>query len=221
MFLFRVFRGQNFKSFLADKMSLEAGKQFGHYKIHSPIGAGGMGEVFLAEDAELERLVALKILPDEFSDDAERLRRFVQEAKGASSLNHPNILTIYEIGAADHRRFTASEFISGETLRQKIRHLSVSETLDIAVQIVSALEAAHEAGIVHRDIKPENMMIRPYHIALFYNGLGESKETLNWLERGFEQREPRLVFLKVEPKWNNLRDDLRFQELLRKVGFPQ
>jgi len=139
----------------------EAGKQFGRYQIRSQLGAGGMGEVFLAEDAELKRLVALKVLPDEFSNDAERLRRFIQEARAASALNHPNILTIYEIGAANDLRFIASEFIKGETLRQKIQNLSLAETLDIAVQIASALEAAHSAGIVHRDIKPENVMIRP------------------------------------------------------------
>ncbi len=139
----------------------EAGKQFGRYQIRSQLGAGGMGEVFLAEDAELQRFVALKILPDEFSKDAERLRRFIGEARAASALNHPNILTIYEIGTANDSRFIASEFIKGETLRRKIRNLSLAETLDVAVQIASALEAAHNVGIVHRDIKPENIMIRP------------------------------------------------------------
>lgn len=140
----------------------EAGKQFGRYQIRSQLGAGGMGEVFLAEDAELGRLVALKLLPDEFSDDAERLRRFIQEAKTASALNHPNILTIYEIGQTDGSRFIAAEFIEGETLRERIKmgSLNLPETLDIAAQIASALDAAHRSGIVHRDIKPENVMIR-------------------------------------------------------------
>jgi serine/threonine-protein kinase len=141
---------------------LEASKQFGRYKIRSQIGAGGMGEVFLAEDPELERLVALKILPGEFAENDDRVRRFIQEAKSVSALNHPNILTIYEIGMTDNARYIASEYIKGETLREKIKakSLTVSETLDIAVQVVSALEAAHEAGIIHRDIKPENIMLR-------------------------------------------------------------
>ncbi len=141
---------------------LEASKQFGRYKIRSQIGAGGMGEVFLAEDLELERLVALKVLPGEFGENDDRVRRFVQEAKAVSALNHPNILTIYEIGTTGNARYIASEYIKGETLREKIKakSLTVSETLDIAVQAVSALEAAHASGIIHRDIKPENIMLR-------------------------------------------------------------
>jgi serine/threonine protein kinase len=142
--------------------NLAAGFPLGRYRILKALGAGGRGEVYLAEDVELERLAALKILPAEVANDAERVRRFVQEAKAASALNHPNILTIYEIGVKDNFRFIASEFIEGETLRQKLetRELSVAETLDIAVQIVAASDAAHRSGIVHRDIKPENVMIR-------------------------------------------------------------
>ncbi len=143
-------------------MTLEIGKQFGHYKIHSPIGAGGMGEVFLAQDVELERRVALKVLPDDFAENEDRVRRFVQEARAASALNHPNILTIYEIGEREGTHFIATEFIEGETLRQRLKSssLSLRETLDIALQIVAALNAAHAAKIVHRDIKPENIMLR-------------------------------------------------------------
>jgi serine/threonine protein kinase/Tfp pilus assembly protein PilF len=135
---------------------------FGRYKLQSAIGAGGMGEVFLAEDPELERLVALKILPAEFAENDDRVRRFVLEAKVVSALNHPNILTIYEIGTIGKSRYIASEYIKGETLRDKLKaeSLSVSETLDIALQVALALEAAHEAGIIHRDIKPENIMLR-------------------------------------------------------------
>lgn len=146
---------------------LEASKQFGRYKIRSKIGAGGMGEVFLAEDPELERPVALKILPAEFAENDDRVRRFVLEAKAVSALNHPNILTIYEIGIIDNARYIASEFVKGETVREKLKGktLSVSDTLDIAIQITSALEAAHASGIIHRDIKPENIMLREDRLA--------------------------------------------------------
>ena len=141
---------------------LETNQQFGRYRICSALGAGGMGEVYLAEDVELERLVALKVLPAEIARDKERMRRFVQEAKTASALNHPNILTIYEIGKADGLHFIVSEYVEGKTLRERLsrENLPVSETLEIAVQIAAALERAHASGIVHRDIKPENLMIR-------------------------------------------------------------
>jgi len=122
-----------------------------------------MGEVFLATDTKLKRKVALKLLPPEFTDDKQRLRRFEREAQTASALNHPNIITIYEIGVEAGLNFIATEFIEGETLRQKMRQalLPLSETLDIAQQVTSALVRAHQAGIVHRDLKPENIMVRP------------------------------------------------------------
>ena len=134
----------------------------GHYRILQKIGAGGMGEIYLAEDTRLERKVALKILPPEFAGDAERMNRFVREAKSASALNHPHIITIYEINEFDSTHFIATEYIDGEMLRDKLENneLTVKEVLDIAVQTVSALSVAHEAGITHRDIKPENIMIR-------------------------------------------------------------
>ena len=133
-----------------------------HYRIVSKIGAGGMGEVYLAEDTRLERQVALKVLRSEIADDEERVRRFVQEAKAASALNHPNILTVYEIGHFENSRYIATELIKGETLRDRLQSgpLSMRETLDVALQVAAALNAAHEAGIVHRDIKPENIMLR-------------------------------------------------------------
>ncbi len=136
------------------------GKTLGHYKILSQIGAGGMGEVYLAEDLRLHRRVALKILSENIAADKDYLPRFEQEALAASALNHPNILTIYEIVESNGSRFIASEYVKGETLRRTIQNLSLTETLDIAVQMAAALDAAHRSGIIHRDIKPENIMRR-------------------------------------------------------------
>src|SRR5438552_6331182 len=138
------------------------GQSFGPYKILEHIGAGGMGDVYLAEDVRLGRKVAVKVLPVGFTRDNERVRRFQQEARSASALNHPNILTIFEIGEVDSRHFIATEFIEGETLRQHMlkSHMEINEVLDVAVQVASALMAAHQAGIAHRDIKPENIMLR-------------------------------------------------------------
>src|SRR5262247_3396255 len=133
-----------------------------HYRLLAPLGAGGMGEVYLAEDTKLCRKVALKLLPAESTRDAGRLRRFEQEARAASALNHPNILTIFEIGEANGERYIATEYIDGQTLRERLNgdRLSSQAAIDIAAQIAAALTAAHEAGIVHRDIKPENVMLR-------------------------------------------------------------
>jgi serine/threonine protein kinase/predicted Zn-dependent protease len=145
-----------------ERMNLTSGSKLGQYQIDSRLGAGGMGEVWLAEDTRLERKVALKLLPPEFTTDADRLRRFVQEAKAASALNHPNIITIHEIGVAQDAHYIATEFIDGQTLRARLQTgaLPLAEALDVATQIASALSAAHEAGIIHRDIKPENVMVR-------------------------------------------------------------
>ncbi|HEY0657710.1 MAG TPA: protein kinase, partial [Pyrinomonadaceae bacterium] len=138
------------------------GTALGRYKILSCLGAGGMGEVYLAQDTKLDRQVALKILPTEFAEDKERMNRFVREAKSASALNHPNIITIHEIGESDGTHFIATEFIDGKTLNDyaKSNPLDFKSLLEIAVQIASALDEAHSAGIVHRDIKPDNVMIR-------------------------------------------------------------
>jgi eukaryotic-like serine/threonine-protein kinase len=139
------------------------GREIGHYKIKQLLGRGGMGEVFLAEDTRLDRKVTLKFLPENFAQISERMRRFIQEAKSASALNHPNIITIYEVGEADNQRFIAAEYIEGETLREhsKGSPMPLANALDVAIQIASALHAAHTAGIIHRDIKPENTMVRP------------------------------------------------------------
>ena len=133
-----------------------------HYRIVEKLGAGGMGEVYLAEDMKLGRKVAIKILSEEYTTNRDRLHRFEQEACAASALNHPNILTIHEVGNDEGRHYIATEYIDGVTLRRKIAgaQLEASEILDIAVQVASALEEAHAAGIIHRDIKPDNIMVR-------------------------------------------------------------
>lgn len=138
------------------------GTTFSRYRIVSKIGAGGMGDVYLAEDTQLDRKVALKILAGDLAVDSDRMVRFIQEAKAASALNHPNIITIYEIGESGDRHFIAMEFIEGETLHARLRQgpMTANSVLDAGIQIASALQAAHEAKIVHRDIKPENVMVR-------------------------------------------------------------
>ena len=143
------------------------GQTIGRYRVLSLIGAGGMGCVYLAEDAELGRRVALKLLPEYFTHDKNRVQRFRQEARAASALNHPNIVTIHEIGQTDRGYFIATEFIDGETLRDHcaISRMTTCEVLDVAAQVASALQAAHDAGIVHRDVKPDNIMLRRDGIA--------------------------------------------------------
>jgi len=142
-------------------MSIRKSTRLGRYEIRSKIGEGGMGEVYLALDTELDRTVAVKILPADLAANQQRLQRFIQEAKAASALNHPHILTIHEIGSTGDSRFIATEFIDGNTLRSRISTgLKLAEILEIAIQCGSALAAAHAAGIIHRDIKPENIMVR-------------------------------------------------------------
>ncbi|HEY6121099.1 MAG TPA: protein kinase [Pyrinomonadaceae bacterium] len=148
---------------LVARSRLTTGDRLKHYEIVSQLGEGGMGEVYLARDTVLGRQVAIKLLPDYLSSDVDRLRRFKQEARTASALNHPNVCVIHEIGEADDGRpFIAMEYVEGATLRRRMTEQSISQTeaLDIAIQIADALRAAHEAGIVHRDIKPENVMVR-------------------------------------------------------------
>jgi serine/threonine protein kinase len=148
------------------KPMIAAGVKFGQYEVVSLIGIGGMGEVYQAYDTRLGRHIALKLLPTQYTQDADRVRRFKQEARAASSLNHPNIITIYDIGEAylgeGATHFIATEYIDGQTLRQRLNEapINLPEALQIIVQTSDALAAAHKAGIVHRDVKPENIMIR-------------------------------------------------------------
>src|ERR1041385_2688275 len=146
-----------------DNVNALVGKLIGHYEIEALLGVGGMGEVYLARDERLGRKAALKILPENLTADEAQLSRFKNEARTASALNHPNILTVYEIGTEGNVQFIATEFIEGVTLRAALGkgRLTVHRTIEIAVQVASALSAAHDAGVVHRDIKPENIMLRP------------------------------------------------------------
>ena len=153
-----------------------------HYRILEKLGAGGMGEVYLAEDLKLGRKVAIKVLSEEFTTNKDRLHRFEQEAAAASNLNHPNILTIHEVGTDDGRHYIATEFIDGVNLRRKMAatQLETPAILDIGVQVASALEEAHAAGIVHRDIKPDNIMVRRNgYVKVLDFGLAKLTETLD------------------------------------------
>src|SRR5947207_6443540 len=144
-------------------MSIESGSKLGRYEIRSKIGEGGMGEVYPARDTQLDRLIAIKLLPAQIARDQQRLHRFLQEARAAAALSHPNIAHIYEIGEADGGYFIAMEYVEGMPLEQKIggRPLAAHESLDIAMQIADALDEAHGKGITHRDIKSSNIMITP------------------------------------------------------------
>jgi serine/threonine protein kinase/tetratricopeptide (TPR) repeat protein len=153
-----------------------------HYRILEKLGAGGMGVVYLAEDMKLGRKVAIKVLSHEYTTNKDRLHRFEQEASAASNLNHPNILTIHEVGNDDGRHYIATEYIDGVTLRRKMlaSQLQITEVLDIALQVASALEEAHTAGIVHRDIKPDNIMIRRNgYVKVLDFGLAKLTETVD------------------------------------------
>src|SRR6266496_4327460 len=142
-------------------MSIVLGTRLGRYEIRSKIGEGGMGEVYLARDEKLNRDVAIKVLPATFSQDAERLRRFEQEAQATSALNHPNILSVYDVGTHDGAPYVVSELLEGETLRQRLGGATLAQrrVIDFALQIAHGLAAAHDKGIVHRDLKPENLFL--------------------------------------------------------------
>jgi len=163
----------------ADQAESLAGQTVGHYQLERQLGRGGMGVVYLARDARLGRPVALKLLLARFTQEPERVRRFQQEARAASSLNHPNIITIYELGRVAETHFIAAEFVEGQTLRALLAggEMRLDAALDITLQAAGALQAAHEAGIVHRDIKPENIMVRPDgYVKLLDFGLAKLSE---------------------------------------------
>jgi len=186
---------------------LPAGSTLSHYSIVSKIGAGGMGEVYLAQDtSELGRTVALKILPAEVAKDKDRLRRFTQEARTVSNLNHPNILTVYEFGQTDSACFIATEYVDGVTLRDHLsnRRSKLIDVLDVAIQIVAALNAAHEAGVTHRDLKPENVMVRKDHIVKVLDfGLAKLSEppavAAGFTEAESSEEAATKVLVKTEP----------------------
>ena len=150
------------RSLAEDSILSPTGKTIGRYRIMSLLGEGGMGEVYLALDTQMNRKVALKLLPAQFTQSPDRVARFQRESRAASALNHPNIITIYEIGQDRGVNFIASELVEGVTLRRGINRgkFNVKEAVEIAMQVASALSAAHAAGIIHRDIKPENLMVR-------------------------------------------------------------
>jgi len=142
-------------------MNLSSGTRLGRYEIRALLGSGGMGEVYLAYDRDLEREIAIKVLRDGSGDSGDRLRRFEQEAKAASALHHPNIAHVYEIGSQDNLRFIAMELVQGETLRDRLARgpMPIADVFDIGTQIAAAISAAHKSGVIHRDIKPENVII--------------------------------------------------------------
>jgi len=178
-------------------MTLVTGTKLGRYEIREQLGVGGMGEVYLAYDEELHRSIALKILLPEIAHDAQRMHRFIQEARSASALNHPNILTIHEVGKSDGLHFIATEFIDGENLREHFKHsrLRLSDLLDIATQIASALAKAHNSGIIHRDIKPENIMVtRDGYVKVLDFGLSKLTE-----QAAMYPEAPTQPFINTEP----------------------
>ncbi len=146
---------------LVDDHEFKAGDLISHYEIHSVLGEGGMGKVYLAQDTKLERKVALKILPQRLATNQEHMRRFIQEAKTAAALHHPNIAQIFEIGEQDHTRYIAMEYVAGETLRQLLsaRKIEIKRAVELAAQVASGLSAAHKEGVIHRDIKPDNLIV--------------------------------------------------------------
>src|SRR5450432_2805872 len=146
---------------LTPTRALSSGTKLGPYELIELLGAGGMGEVYRARDARLDRIVAIKILPAAFSADHDRMQRFAQEARAAAALNHPNILSIFDIGDQQGSLYVVSELLEGETLRDRLRNgaISVRKAIDYALQVARGLAAAHEKGIVHRDLKPENLFI--------------------------------------------------------------
>src|SRR5215813_5762494 len=177
------------------------GQTIGRYKVLSLLGMGGMGRVYLAEDTALGRRVALKLLPDYFTNDKTQVQRFRQEARAASALNHPNILTVHEVGQLNTTEFIATEYVEGETLRARLtcEPLAVTDAIDVAAQVAEALVAAHAAGIIHRDIKPENVMLRTDgYVKVLDFGLAKLTEKLSGL-KSVNAETPTRPFIKTHP----------------------
>src|SRR5215813_4023617 len=180
-------------------MALSSGTRLGRYEVRAKIGEGGMGEVYLAQDTKLDRKVALKLLPVNLAADRGRMNRFVLEARATSALNHPNILTVYEIDETDSGHFIATELIEGETLRAHMKRapMEIDEVLSVAIQIADALVATHAAGIIHRDIKPDNVMRRSDGLVKILDfglaKLAEPKTTFS------DPEAPTHALLKTEP----------------------
>ena len=159
-------------------MSIEPGRRLGPFEILSPLGAGGMGEVYKAKDTRLDRTVAIKVLPEHLSKDPALRERFEREARAVSSLNHPHICTLYDVGEDDSVHFLVMEHIEGETLADRLKKgaLSLELALEYAVQIAYALKNAHRAGVVHRDLKPGNVMVTKPGVKLLDFGLAKTRE---------------------------------------------
>ena len=175
---------ESIRAFTGDEAAALKGRTIARYRLLSLVGAGGMGRVYLAEDTAPGRRVALKLLPAYFTSDKHQVRRFHQESRAASALNHPNILTVHEVGQADGMEFIATEYVEGETLREHLTRapFGVREALDVAAQVADALLAAHAGGIVHRDIKPENVMLRTDgYVKVLDFGLAKLTENLSGL----------------------------------------
>src|SRR5262247_687232 len=186
----------------AETLAIKLPPQIGAYQILSQLGRGGMGEVHLALDTRLRRKVAIKLLPTEFTADTSRVRRFEQEARAASALNHPNIITVYEIGEAPmeagNRRYIVTEYVEGETLRRRMtgapqRRLNLSAAIDVASQIAAALSAAHEAGIAHRDIKPENVKVLDFGLAKLTEPSAPGPDSPELDSPGFDSKDSTLI----------------------------
>src|SRR5216683_1761960 len=163
-------------------MSLTAGTKLGRYEIRSKLGEGGMGEVYRGRDEKLNRDVAIKVLPAALSQDADRLRRFEQEAQAAGTLNHPNILAVYDVGTHDEAPYVVSELLEGESLKERLGDgpLAQRKTIDYAVQVAHGLAAAHGKGIVHRDLKPDNLFItKDDRVKILDFGIAKLREPVN------------------------------------------
>src|SRR5215472_8283503 len=161
-------------------MALTVGTKLGPYEIQSQLGAGGMGEVYRALDTRLNRVVAIKVLPESLANDSDRLQRFEQEARVLSTLNHPNLLSIFDVGGQNGIHYLVSEFLEGSTLRERIAEspLSRRRTVDYSLQMANALSAAHGKGIVHRDLKPENVFVtREERVKILDFGLAKQIRT--------------------------------------------